>query len=148
MPIANYPFVDINGTGVPKPALPVILTNPANGLSFGTWALIDTGADSTVIPEFIAKKLYHDIAHKSVQRDTCLGVSGAVTTYFHTFRLKVLGLNRKGDVLCNKTAIKRNKRQYAVIRGLHLMVIGEDDFLKRYILTINYPKKMFSLRLP
>jgi len=76
MPIVNYPFVDISGTGS-KPYLPVILTNPANGFSFATWALIDTGADSTVIPEFIAKKLYHNIKHKSVQTDSCLGVSGS-----------------------------------------------------------------------
>lgn len=137
MPIANYPFVDISRTGVPKPGLPVILTNPANGFAFGTWALIDTGADNTVIPEFIAKKLYHDIAHKSVQTSACLGISGTATTYYHTFRLKVLGLNRKGEVLYNKIAIKRNKRLYAVIRGLHIMVIGENDFLKKYILTIN-----------
>ena len=57
MPIVNYPFVVMSGIGVPKPGLPVILTNPANGFSLDTWALIDTGADSTVIPEFIAKKL-------------------------------------------------------------------------------------------
>lgn len=147
MPIANYPFVDISGTGMPKPGLPVILTNPANGFSFGTWALIDTGADNTVIPEFIAKKLYHDIMHKSVQTDLCTGVSGVVKSYYHTFRLKVLGLSRNGKVL-SKVAIKRNKRLYPVIHGLHQMVIGESDFLKRYVLTINYPKKTFSLKLP
>lgn len=147
MPIANYPFVDISGTGS-KPGLPVILTNPANGFSFDTWALIDTGADNTVIPEFIAKKLYHDVTHKSVKTDTCFGISGTATTYHHTFQLKVLGVNRKGNVLRNKIVIKRNKRQYAVIQGLHIMLIGENDFLKKYILTINYPKKTFSLQWP
>lgn len=148
MPIVNYPFVDINGTGTPKPALPVVLTNPANGFDYSTWALIDTGADSTVIPEFIAKKLYHDIKHQNVQTDVCFGISGSATTYHHTFRLKVLGLNRKGDVLHNKVAIKMNKRLFPVIPGLHTMVLGEDDFLKKYILTINYPRKTFSLRVP
>ena len=148
MPISNYPFVDINGTGIPKPALPVILINPANGFSQFTWALIDTGADSTVIPGFIAKALYHDITHRSVQRDVCLGISGTTITYHHTFRLRVLGLNRKGDVLHDKIAIKMNKRKFAVIQRLHQMVVGENDFLKRYNLTINYPKKIFSLQLP
>lgn len=146
MPITNYPFVEINGRS--KPALPVLLTNPANDFSFFTWALIDTGADSTIIPGFIAKKLYHDIAHESVKTETCLGISGETTTYHHTFRVKVLGLDRQGDVLINKIAVKINKRTYAVIEGLHIMVVGEDDFLKRYKLTINYPKKTFSLQLP
>lgn len=148
MPIANYPFVDINDTGVPKAALPVLLTNPANGFSQFTWALIDTGADSTVIPGFIATALYHDITHKSVRKDVCFGISGSTVTYNHTFRLKVLGLNGKGDVLYNKIAIKMNKRKFAVIQELHQMVVGENDFLKRYKLTINYPRKIFSLQLP
>ncbi len=77
MPIANYPFVDIKG--VPKPGLPVILTNPANDFSYGTWALIDTGADNTVIPEFIAKKLYHD--PKSLFQEKAQESVGVTPTY-------------------------------------------------------------------
>lgn len=148
MPIIDYPFIDISGTGSPKPALPVVLINPTNGFDCFTWALIDTGADNTVIPDFIAKKLYHNIAHENVQTDICWGIGGAATIYYHTFRLKVLGLNRKKQVLNNKEAIRRNKRLYAVVQALHTMVLGEDDFLDRYILTINYPKKTFSLRVP
>jgi len=148
MPIIDYPFIDINGTGKPKPALPVKLINPANGFDHFTWALIDTGADSTVIPEFIAKKLYHDIKHRQVKTDICFGISRPATTYYHTFRLRVLGLNQKKEVLYNKVPIKINSRLFSVISGLHTMVLGEDDFLKRYILKINYPKKTLSLRLP
>lgn len=146
MPITDYPFVDLDGT--PKPALPVMLINPANDLDCFTWALIDTGADTTVIPDFIAKKLYHNISHKSVKTDICCGVGGAVTIYYHTFRLKVLGLNKKKQVSLNKETIVRNKRLYAVVKGLHTMILGEDDFLNKYILTINYPKKIFSLKMP
>lgn len=51
MPIIDYPFVDLEGS--PKPAVPVILTNPANAFATRpTWALIDTGADNTVVPGY------------------------------------------------------------------------------------------------
>jgi hypothetical protein len=143
MPILDYPFVDI--FGLPKPALPVVLENPANGFDHFTWALIDTGADYTVIPEFIAKNLYHNIRDKSVQTDICLGISGPATAYYHTFRLNVLGADQKGNI-SEKTVIRISKRLFAVVPHLHTMVLGERDFLKKYVLIINYPKKIFSIR--
>jgi hypothetical protein len=145
MPIVNYPFVYVQGS--PKPALPVILQNPANGFEQLTWALIDTGADYTVIPEFIAKDLYHDITHASVKKSDCTGVGGIAITYQHTFRLRILESVGKGNI-SNKTVIQIRKRLFAVVQGLNTMVLGENDFLKKYILTIDYTKKLFSVRSP
>jgi hypothetical protein len=146
MPIIDYPFVDILGS--PKPALPVVLINPDNGFDYFTWAIIDTGADTTVIPEFIAKSLYHDVKHHTVKRDMHWGIGGEVVAYYHTFRINVLGLDPKGNVDNEKTAVKISRRPFAVIQNLHIMVLGENDFLKKYVLTINYPKKIFSVREP
>ncbi len=147
MPIVDYPFVDIFGFGNPKPALPVKLTNPANNFELTTWALIDTGADVTVIPEYISNRLYHDLKHKSVKTDDNWGIGGTAKAYYHTFRLKVLESDRKGKISEN-TVIKINKRLFSVIPGMHMMLLGEEDFLKKYVLTINYPKKIFSIRKP
>jgi hypothetical protein len=147
MPIVEYPFVDIDGNGKPKPALPVKLINPANGFDRTTWALIDTGADNIIIPGYIARYLYHDIRHKSVKTTDCSGIGGDTTAYYHTFQLNFLGCDKKGKVSDN-AVIRINPRQFAVVDEFNTMVLGEDDFLKKYILTINYPRKTFSLRLP
>lgn len=143
MPIVDYPFVDINGA--PKPALPVRLINPANGFYHTTWALVDTGADNTVIPGYIAQKLYHNVKHKSVKTNFCSGIGGDVTTYYHTFRLNFLESDPKGNV-SEKTVIRINQRLFAVVEDLHTMILGENDFLKSYTLIINYPRKIFSVR--
>ena len=146
MPIVDYPFVDLEGS--PKPAIPVILTNPDNGFEYSTWALIDTGADATAIPEYIAKQVYHNVRHQSVKKDVHWGIGGTANVYYHTFRINVLKSDKKGNVDSQQTAIRINKRLFAVIPDLHIMVLGEDDFLKNYILTINYPRKIFSIRRP
>ena len=145
MPIIDYPFVSLDGS--PKPAVPVILTNPANDFSYSTWALIDTGADSTAIPESIAKAVYHNIRHESVKRDVHWGIGGTAKVYYHTFRIDVLKSDKKGNVH-EQTAIRMNKKAFSVIPGLHIMILGENDFLKKYVLTINYPRKIFSIRRP
>ncbi|MBN1796738.1 MAG: hypothetical protein JW804_08695 [Sedimentisphaerales bacterium] len=124
------------------------LINPANSIELTTWALIDTGADNTVIPAYIARQLYHDVSHRSVKTDICQGIGGQAKVYKHTFRLNILGTDKKGKVDYGKVAIRINKKLFSVVEGLHAMVLGEDDFLKKYILTINYPRKTFSLRRP
>lgn len=145
MSVIDYPFFNIDGK--PKPALPVQLINPANGFEFSTWALIDTGADATVIPAYIANQLYHDITHKDVITDRFWGMGGTSMVYYHTFRLNIFKSNSDG-IVSNEKAIKARKRLYAVEKTLRTMVLGESDFLNRYIITIDYPKKILSLRKP
>jgi len=145
MPIVDYPFVDIDGS--PKPAIPVVLTNPANNFDHFTWALIDTGADDTVIPAYIGQKLYHNLKHHKVKKDICCGIGGEAPAYYHTFRLNFLESDRKGHI-SERSVIRINQRLFAVVEGIHTMILGESDFLKKYILTINYPKKTFSVRKP
>jgi len=85
MPISNYPFrmpdgFSSKGTRLwaAKPIVPIILYNPHNDFNYSTWAIVDTGADTSVIPEHIAKSLYHDIRHPKVKRDISFGIGGAV----------------------------------------------------------------------
>jgi hypothetical protein len=145
MPIVEHPFVVIGG--IPKPALFVKLINPANGFEYTTWALIDTGADYTVIPGHIAQQLYHDVRNKKVKMTWCTGIGGNAPTYHHTFSLRFFESDTKGNI-SKKVAIRINKRLFAVVEGLHTMVLGVGDFLKNYVLTIDYSRKVFSVRKP
>ncbi len=48
----------------------------------------------------------------------------------------------------NKVAVTMLTKKYHVISGLDIVILGEDDFLKDYILTVDYPNKQFSIKLP
>jgi len=124
-----------------------MLENPDNGQTLKTWALIDTGADSIVVPGFVAKILRHNVDHKSVKKVKCAGVGGSAETFYHTFRINVLSLSPSG-VVSDKVAVKISKRELAVAPGLHVVLLGVNDFLGKYLLSIDYPKKMFSVKSP
>jgi hypothetical protein len=148
MPIFNYPFRIPPGYSVAKPVVPVIIVNPENGFDYSTWALIDTGADTTVIPEDIAKTLYHDVRNPRAKRDKTFGIGGEVDVYMHTFSIKILFSDPAGKIDHNRVAIKIPKRTFAVVPNLHIVILGEQDFLKNYVLTINYPRQIFSIKKP
>src|SRR3989339_177968 len=148
MPIIDYPFTTGNNLySLPKPAVPLIIRNPANGFDFSTWALIDTGADSTAIPEFIAKKLYHDIRNHEVETDYHFGISGQTKIFFHSFEMDILNYNSKGEILTD-VAVHIPRTKLAVVPELHTVILGVKDFLEKYVLTINYPETTFSLKRP
>lgn len=146
MPIANYPFVQQGGK--PRATLPVILENPDNGSKYPTWALIDTGADGIVVPGFIATHLGHNIDHESVKKAGCAGVGGPAETFFHSFRMSVLKIGKNGNVSNNNVAIKIHRREFAVSKDLHVMLLGVSDFLVKYVLSIDYPRQIFSIKSP
>lgn len=147
MPISNYPFrtAEEEGLSSEKPVIPIIVYNPRNNFDFKTWALIDTGADTTVIPEHIAKAVYHDIRNPKVKRDRSFGIGGDIEVYMHTFSIDILYSDPTGNVNDSKVAIKISKRKFAVAPNLHIVILGE-DFLKNYVLTINYPRRIFSIK--
>lgn len=145
MPIIDYPFTGHCPTyTTPKPAVPVIVRNPANGIDLRTWALIDTGADATTIPEFVAKQVYHEIRNHKVKKDFLSGFGGSVMVYYHTFQIDILQLDASGTIT-DTPAISIPKRRYAVAQHLDVIVLGEEDFLRKYKLTIDYRKKILSI---
>jgi hypothetical protein len=147
MPLSNYPFRTTDQYSSPKPVVPVIIYNPANDFEFLTWALIDTGADTTAIPEHVAKALYHDIRNHQVKRDHSFGIGGGVEVYMHTFAVDILFSDPDGTINQSKAAIKIPKRKIAVVPDLHITILGE-DFLEDYVLTIDYPGQKFSVKKP
>jgi len=145
MPIIEYPF-QAKGFTKLSPILPIIIVNPDNGFVFPTWGLIDTGADDTSIPEHIAKKLGHDI--KSVRPYSGYAAGGIIDVYKHTFSIDILSMNENGQVNENDTIIKISRRRIGVISDLHCVLLGVEDFLKKYVVTIDYPRQVFSIRKP
>jgi len=151
MPITNYPFGIPEGFRLKKPALPIILYNPANDpadeFEYRTIALIDTGADITIIPEYIAKALNHNIRHPDVETIYSWGIGGDTKVYLHTFSMDVLYVDAHGTI-GDKVVIQIPPTKFHVVAGLGTVVLGENDFLNKYILSIHYPKQIFSVKNP
>ncbi len=95
--------------------------------------MIDTGADECALPASFAPLLGHYLhAGSKRQIKTCNGVT---TAYAHTLRIQILHFSTH-DVLID------------FMPNLHVPLMGVKSFLGKFILSINYPKEIFSLQLP
>ncbi len=143
MPIRRYPFRTSEKILVPSPILPIRVTNPDNGFDFDTFGLVDTGADHTSIPEFIAKSLGHNIT--AVKPSMGIGAGGTFDVYPHTFQIDVFRTDDKGMVDTDDVVYTIKRRKIGVINGLPFVLLGVGDFLRRFFLAVDYPSRQFSV---
>jgi len=96
--------------------------------------LIDTGADECALPARYATILGHNLeAGHTKEINTGNGVT---TAYSHTVKIEI------GDfVIIQDTLID-------FMPNLHTPLLGVKSFLSNFILTVNYPEKIFSLQQP
>lgn len=146
MPIVNYPFQAQGVFSQPSPILPILITNPHSGFNFRTWALVDTGAMATVIPGFIARIIGHDV--ESVPYSSGKGAGGNLSAYLHTCSIEILSMDNNGNVTESDIVIRISPCRMGIINNLPVVLLGVNDFLKRYILKIDYPRQVFSIRTP
>ena len=144
MPINNFPLRPHSWYPSEVPQLAVRVINPENGLSCCTAAIIDTGASASLIPEFISKAIGHTI---NAVRPCHCSTAGPVdaTVYPHTYTLEIYSFEEGAS---NDAPIITIKNRIIDTANCHFMILGVTDFLKDYILTVNYPEKYFSLNKP
>lgn len=124
------PFVNITSGGIARPCLDITIANPHTGLKTKTLGLIDTGADECAMPASYAKMLGH-ILEKGKSRKIMTG-NGPTVSYFHTIDIEIDGLIIKNILI-------------DFMPNLHIPLLGVKSFLGKFILTVNYPKKTFTL---
>lgn len=133
MPIRDYPFTIVRPGDIARPYLPTTIVNPDNNKQVKTYALIDTGADECAFPASFAPLLGHRLqSGKSKKISTGNGITIA---YSHVIRILIEGFSTQGvsvDFMPN----------------LNIPLLGVRSFLSNFILTVDYPKKAFSLLLP
>lgn len=144
MPIKDYPF-SIVGEGPPRPMLWIRLTNPDTNLSFVTLAIVDTGADVCVFPAGIAVALGHSL--QSVPPNPMVGVGSQTVAWPHTSKMEILSIKADGTV--------GSSVLYTVPNTLidfsptcPMFLLGTKNFLSKFILTVDYPRQVFSIRKP
>jgi predicted aspartyl protease len=133
MAIRNYPFSIIRPGDISRPYLPVTILNPDTGKELKVYALIDTGADECAFPASFAPLLGHNLQAGQMKR-VHTG-NGITIAYSHTSRIIIEGFSTQ-DVLVD------------FMPNLNIPLLGVKSFLGNFILTIDYPNKLFSLTLP
>ncbi len=139
MPISNCPFLNI-GDGVLRPYLLTKIINPLNKKFILSFGLVDTGADDCSVPAIIAKNLGHDL---QAGRQNEIGTGNGVTiAYSHTAKIEILHpLSKQTVYIIPDTPVD-------FMPNLPIVLLGVQNFLSRFVLTIDYPQKNFSIHLP
>jgi len=138
MPLIDCPFTLYDG--IYRPALQIRIANPHAGLSQRTYGLIDTGADECAIPASYAPLLGHDLKKGETKRVNT--GNGMAIAYVHTTRFDIF------DPLTGAVAYTISDTPIDFLPNLHLVLLGVKSFLNHFILHIDYPRKVFSVKKP
>ena len=133
MSVRDYPFSVIRPGDIARPYLPIIIINPDTEKQINVYALIDTGADECAFPGSFASLLGHNLQAGQLKRIST--GNGITIAYSHTTRIIVESFSTQ-DVLVD------------FMPNLNIPLLGVKSFLSNFILTVDYPNKVFSLMLP
>ncbi len=119
--------------------LPIIIINPENNKSYKTKGLIDTGACDCAIPADIAKILGHNLI---LGYPKIIGTgNGDSLAYSHTSTIQIFHPEKPdGNPIYTLDNVLID-----FMPNLHFPLLGVNGFLSEFILSINYPKRIFSL---
>jgi len=131
--IIDSPFKRIFPNDIPRAYLPLIVANSKTKKSFSTYGIIDTGADECAFPPDIAKELGLNL--KEGKLKVINTGNGRFVAYSHKVSIDIQGFRLNNVVI-------------DFLPNLHIPLIGVKSFLSKFILTINYPQKKFSLKFP
>ncbi len=140
MPIKNFPFLHS------FPLLPILISNTDNGKSFKCLRLVDTGASYCNIPGEFAKHL--GLRLESGKKDTIETGSGETDAYLHNCKIDIydtLELQKHHNF---KIVYTIQTRETPFLPKLPTVLLGANGFLMNFILTIDYPNKLFSILKP
>ena len=139
MPIRDCPFSSFKD-GIYHPILPIRIINPQTGKSHKTFGVIDTGADECAIPANLAPLLGHNLqAGQTKQIRTGNGITAA---YSHMTKFEIF------HPVTGEHLHTVPDTPIDFMPNLHVVLLGVNSFLSRFILHIDYPQKNFSITMP
>ncbi|MFA5362927.1 MAG: retropepsin-like aspartic protease [Candidatus Omnitrophota bacterium] len=132
MCLKNIPFTKVCPQDAPRPWLFIDIINPRAGKKIRFLGLIDTGAHDCTLPADYASLLGFEL--KAGARKKIITGNGAATAYSHEAAIEV------GDYRIRNVLVD-------FVPHLNVVLLGTNGFLTRFVLTVDYPRKVFSLRL-
>jgi hypothetical protein len=145
MPIVDYPFLRSSPGAPLRPMLTIRITNPDTGQFIQTYGVVDTGADECALPAALAGELGHNLTAGKIKKIQ-MG-NGITDAYAHTCKVEIFDTH----------ALQKGKEDvvYTIdgtpidfMPNLHCALLGVGNFLSQFILTVDYPQQMFSVRKP
>ena len=116
--------------------MPVRIENPHTKKHEDVYALIDTGADASIIPGPLAEKLGHDLQGDQVATSFTYGVGeGKVCAYQHTFVLNLISSRSTRKVWCSGPIL------VDCVEHEIPVILGVQGMLQNFRVTLNYPKR-------
>lgn len=137
MPALHFPFRCIVKGRPANAFLPLRVTNPHSGQQTDAYGLIDTGAAECCLPDWLAVQTGHNLT-KGIHPVTVHTASGKTKAWAHTATLAVIGAGGQAVLTIPAFRIR-------VLPGLPFVLLGVSDFLESRRLTVDYPKRVFSL---
>jgi hypothetical protein len=139
MPLTDCPFT-LWADGIYRPTLQIRIINPHSGLSQRGYGIIDTGADECAVPASYANLLGHDL--QAGRQKTVSTGNGETIAYAHTTKFEIFSPST-GQVVHTI-----NDAPIDFMPNLHVILLGVHSFLSDFILRIDYPHKIFSIKYP
>lgn len=139
MPGFQYSFMRFTGEHRAYTRLPLLIQNPTTKLSAIVFGLVDTGADATLFPATLAVRLGHKLKGKDVKTAVTGGIEQhPVVAYRHVFEVSLMTPDRRKIVWHDRMEID-------CLESDPPLLLGVDDFLRHFKLTIDYPFKTMRL---
>ena len=145
MPIKDYPFTSIEPDQPRRPMLWVRVVNPATKRAIIALAIVDTGADDCVFPADTATQLGYKL--KVGTRKEIRTASGTAYAYTHKSRVDILERLPNG-MWGNKILYTIRNRPIDFAQGCEAFLLGRSNFLSNFVVTIDYPRQVLSIRKP
>jgi len=145
MPIAEYPFVRRTDESPPRPMLHLRISNPATRRHVDALGLIDTGADECALPARFAELLGHNLQAGKAQKIRT--ASGSTTAYSHRCTIDIFDTH----ALCEgreQVVHTLENTPIDFLPKLGPVLLGVRSFLSGFVLAIDYPRRVFSIRRP
>jgi len=134
MPALDYPFVD------DKPYIPIVITNPATNLSIVVFAMIDTGADTSVFPENIITPIGCKVT--AGRPNATVGIEGTrINTWYHPLVIHLVSPKDRKKIVKSlpECEVQCTDKNHAP------PLLGTINFLSHFNLSVLYKLKITRL---
>ena len=128
----KFPFEKIGASffgTVYRPRANVLLKSPKHDIWTRTWMIVDTGADFTILPPYIASDLDISLENDCI-KDTTIGVGGERNIYLCEQKIQARLGNLKRDI---PLAFFDNNEVPALLGRLGFLETFDTTFLKSHI---------------
>jgi len=143
MPIREYPFELRRGYSCPMPWLPIRFLNPGDGSYRDTWGIVDTGAIGTTVPGWVADAIHLDLS--AATQISGLGAGGTMFLLQCRCDVHIFARDAKSAVNYQSVVHSIVGQTLGVLRNLPFPLLGVEDFLKDFVVHIDYPQRNFSI---